>query len=217
MAAPGEDEQGTVSIGSTPVADLIAYPGSQEEKKASGAAAKYTKSAASLGSRGSEGEVGTKPPEIETKPAGLGSRGSEGEVGTKPPEIEIETKPEEIKASAKHQTSGDGAAGKTAGPSASFKVYSNSSPTTGSRSSKSKSKIKTDKKFKHPRHSLWYRLRYRITHMGVVEVNSKHPFYHRLKAISAGVSAMLNDPERSASLHVSLFRIYYNNNVYFLF
>ena len=56
-----------------------------------------------------------------------------------------------------------------------------------------------DRKFKHQKHSLWYRLRHRITHMGVMEVNSQHPFYYRLKAIANGLCAVLNDnPDSSA-------------------
>ena len=56
-----------------------------------------------------------------------------------------------------------------------------------------------DRKFKHQKHSLWYRLRHRITHMGVVEVNSQHPFYYHLKAIANGLCTVLNDnPESSA-------------------
>lgn len=57
--------------------------------------------------------------------------------------------------------------------------------------------VKKDRKFKHQKHTLWYRLRHRITHMGVVEVDSRHPFCYRLKALSAGVCAVLSDPQNS--------------------
>ncbi|XP_070175622.1 phosphatidylinositol 4-phosphate 5-kinase-like protein 1 [Littorina saxatilis] len=53
-----------------------------------------------------------------------------------------------------------------------------------------------DRKFKHKRRSLWYRLRHRKVHMGVVEVNGQHPYYFFLKAISCGVATFLQDPDR---------------------
>ncbi|KAL8567053.1 hypothetical protein ACOMHN_027482 [Nucella lapillus] len=61
---------------------------------------------------------------------------------------------------------------------------------------KAKKHYGKDKKFKHRKQSLWYRLRRRHVHMGVVEVNYGHPFHLRLQAISLGMQSFFTDPNR---------------------
>ncbi|XP_076454568.1 phosphatidylinositol 4-phosphate 5-kinase-like protein 1 [Babylonia areolata] len=65
----------------------------------------------------------------------------------------------------------------------------------------SSSQPKRDKKFKKHKHSLWYRLRWRHVHMGVVDVDSKHSFYTRLQCMSTGMQSVYSDPDRLGALY----------------
>ena len=74
---------------------------------------------------------------------------------------------------------------------------------------KKKKRSKKDRKFKHHKHSVWYRLRRRYGHAGVTPLEKDHPLYPILTAMSIGLHSIITQDENTAkvwnfSYHVNL-------------
>ncbi|KAK7504470.1 hypothetical protein BaRGS_00004336 [Batillaria attramentaria] len=54
-------------------------------------------------------------------------------------------------------------------------------------------RAKPDRKFKYRHHSLWYRLRGKHNHTGVIELDPRHPLHPSLEAMSVGIRRMMLD------------------------